>query len=66
MDWCTSITSELTAIMIRGRLFPLLGRFGQIAELMGTDKPCFDGMVMDIGVSSGQVKIIMRLVLRKY
>ncbi|KAI8142296.1 ribosomal RNA small subunit methyltransferase H [Fennellomyces sp. T-0311] len=40
----------------RGRLFPLLGRFGQIAQLMGTKEPCFDGMVMDIGVSSGQLE----------
>ncbi|KAI8092907.1 methylase MraW, partial [Halteromyces radiatus] len=48
----------------RSRLYPLLGRFGDIHHLMKTQLswslPCFDGMVMDIGVSSGQVETASR------
>ncbi|ORY96915.1 ribosomal RNA small subunit methyltransferase H [Syncephalastrum racemosum] len=42
----------------RGRLFPMLGRFGQIDRLVQDrwSTPCFDGMVMDIGVSSSQLE----------
>ncbi|KAI9261494.1 MraW methylase family-domain-containing protein [Phascolomyces articulosus] len=50
----------------RGRLFPLLGRFGHIDQLLRDNdhhhdnQPFFDGMVMDIGVSSGQLETAMR------
>ncbi|ORZ06617.1 methylase MraW [Absidia repens] len=48
----------------KGRLFPILGRFGDIHRLVKTQLswslPCFDGMVMDIGVSSGQVETASR------
>ncbi|KAI9314235.1 MraW methylase family-domain-containing protein [Dichotomocladium elegans] len=49
----------------RGRLFPWLGRFGQIHSLVKKHKPdwsvpCFDGIVMDIGVSSGQLETASR------
>ncbi|KAI9286054.1 methylase MraW [Umbelopsis sp. AD052] len=43
----------------RGRLIPILGRFGEIDNLvkeqLNWSAPCFDGMVFDIGVSSGQI-----------
>ncbi|CAM0137819.1 hypothetical protein VKS41_001032 [Umbelopsis sp. WA50703] len=43
----------------KGRLFPVLGRFGEIDQLvqqqLNWTAPCFDGMVFDIGVSSGQI-----------
>ncbi|CAO3660854.1 unnamed protein product [Umbelopsis ramanniana] len=43
----------------RGRLIPILGRFGEIDRLvkeqLNWSAPCFDGMVFDIGVSSGQI-----------
>ncbi|KAI9497628.1 methylase MraW [Zychaea mexicana] len=45
----------------RGRLFPLLGRFGQVTKLVcDLNVPKFDGMVMDIGVSSGQLETASR------
>ncbi|KAI9022968.1 MraW methylase family-domain-containing protein [Phycomyces nitens] len=48
----------------KGRLFPLLSRFGQISSAVKTkfdwSFPCFDGMVMDIGVSSGQIETASR------
>ncbi|KAI9305323.1 MraW methylase family-domain-containing protein [Cunninghamella echinulata] len=44
----------------KGRLFPLLGRFGDVYHLtkkqLSWSVPCFDGVVMDIGVSSGQIE----------
>ncbi|KAG1322311.1 hypothetical protein G6F62_010315 [Rhizopus arrhizus] len=44
----------------KNRLFPVLGRFGSIYDYCLThfneQIPCFDGMVMDIGVSSGQLE----------
>ncbi|CDS10371.1 hypothetical protein LRAMOSA03047 [Lichtheimia ramosa] len=49
----------------QGRLFPWLGRFGQIDRLVAEHQPdwsipCFDGIVMDIGVSSGQLETASR------
>ncbi|KAG2224861.1 hypothetical protein INT45_008043 [Circinella minor] len=48
----------------RGRLFPLLGRFGQIDKLLRDNHhdniPFLDGMVMDIGVSSAQLETAAR------
>ncbi|KAI8072753.1 ribosomal RNA small subunit methyltransferase H [Gongronella butleri] len=47
-----------------GRLIPILGRFGDVASLLESrlhwSKPCLDGMVMDIGVSSGQIETAER------
>ncbi|KAG0164581.1 hypothetical protein DFQ30_009731 [Apophysomyces sp. BC1015] len=43
----------------RGRLIPILDRFGQVDSAirkLSWEIPCFDGMVMDIGVSSGQIE----------
>ncbi|CAO3641840.1 unnamed protein product [Cunninghamella blakesleeana] len=44
----------------KGRLFPLLGRFGDVHQLvkkqLSWSAPYFDGVVMDIGVSSGQLE----------
>ncbi|KAI7870991.1 methylase MraW, partial [Spinellus fusiger] len=44
----------------KDRLFPLLSKFGNIhtaiQEHFRWDSPCFDGIVMDIGVSSGQIE----------
>ncbi|KAI8374693.1 methylase MraW [Radiomyces spectabilis] len=48
----------------RNRLFPVLGRFGQVQDLVKREldwsMPCFDGVVMDIGVSSGQIETASR------
>ncbi|OAD77888.1 hypothetical protein PHYBLDRAFT_122621 [Phycomyces blakesleeanus NRRL 1555(-)] len=48
----------------KGRLFPLLSKFGQIDSAVKKNFdwsfPCFDGMVMDIGVSSGQIETASR------
>ncbi|CAO3653274.1 unnamed protein product [Mucor fragilis] len=50
--------AELTSY--KDRLFPLLAKFGSIHEQIESeldwDIPCFDGIVMDIGVSSGQIE----------
>lgn len=44
----------------KNRLYPLLAKFGsthdQIESELNWDIPCFDGIVMDIGVSSGQIE----------
>ncbi|OBZ82741.1 Ribosomal RNA small subunit methyltransferase H [Choanephora cucurbitarum] len=43
----------------KGRLFPVLGKFGSILdhlEQLDWQTPCFDGIMMDIGVSSGQIE----------
>lgn len=45
----------------KDRLFPVLGRFGTAYETIEKEFdnwqiPCFDGIVMDIGVSSGQIE----------
>ncbi|KAI7904309.1 ribosomal RNA small subunit methyltransferase H, partial [Cokeromyces recurvatus] len=45
----------------KDRLFPLLGKFGSIYETIQKkfaylNTPCLDGIVMDIGVSSGQLE----------
>ncbi|ORX59397.1 bacterial methyltransferase [Hesseltinella vesiculosa] len=52
--------AKAMAALYNGRLIPVLGRFGDIfshvkSRLQWT-LPCFDGMVMDIGVSSGQIE----------
>ncbi|KAF7721684.1 hypothetical protein EC973_004305 [Apophysomyces ossiformis] len=47
----------------RGRLIPILNRFGQVHSAVSDlpwKIPCFDGMVMDIGVSSGQIETASR------
>ncbi|KAI8988429.1 methylase MraW, partial [Mycotypha africana] len=45
----------------KNRLFPILGKFSTVKQEMQSKFPdwhipCFDGMVMDIGVSSGQIQ----------
>ncbi|KAI8978127.1 MraW methylase family-domain-containing protein [Pilobolus umbonatus] len=54
--------SQLTPY--KDRLFPILGKFGSIQSSiqhsLQTDLPCLDGIVMDIGVSSGQLETAER------
>ncbi|RCH83073.1 hypothetical protein CU098_006972 [Rhizopus stolonifer] len=44
----------------KDRLFPIHGKFGSILDHIQRElqwqTPCFDGIVMDIGVSSGQIE----------
>ncbi|KAI9483908.1 MAG: MraW methylase family-domain-containing protein [Benjaminiella poitrasii] len=49
----------------KDRLFPILGKFGSIYETVQRKfdhlkAPCFDAIVMDIGVSSGQLESAKR------
>lgn len=48
----------------KDRLFPILGKFGSILdsiqEQLKLEAPCLDGMIMDIGVSSGQIETAER------